>query len=151
MQEVQLLGMLQNEIELLENLNELSLLKKEALLNDDVDRLETIVFQEETVFHQLKILDDACAPQVQFFFQADRRDPALSETIQGKRSELRRLATELQNNNRFNMDITRDSLALTQFMLNALAAPAGEKVLTYNASGKMVDGKTKNHLLDYKG
>jgi flagellar biosynthesis/type III secretory pathway chaperone len=151
MQEVQLLEMLQTEIGLLEKLNELSLLKKEALLNDDFSRLETIVFQEETSFRQLKTIDDACASQVQFFLQANPLNAEVTETFQNKHLELRQLATRLQVNNQFNMDLTKDSLAITQFMLNALTAPGGQKILTYNATGKMVDKKTKNHLLDYKG
>jgi flagellar biosynthesis/type III secretory pathway chaperone len=151
MQEVRFLEMLQTEIELLGKLNELSLLKKEALLNDDVSRLEEVVFQEEFSIRQLKVLDDACASQVQFFFRANETDTAAIEAFWEKQNELRRLAAELQVNNRFNMDLTRDSLALTQFMINALTPPGGDKVLTYNASGKTVDPKAKNYLLDYKG
>jgi flagellar biosynthesis/type III secretory pathway chaperone len=149
MQKAQLLGMLQTEIELLGKLNELSLLKKEALLNDDFGRLEEIILQEETSSRQLKTIDDACASQVQFFLQANQFE--VSETLRDKNTELRQLATRLQVNNRFNIDLTKDALAITQFMLNALTSPGGEKVLTYNASGKMVDRKAKNHLLDYKG
>jgi flagellar biosynthesis/type III secretory pathway chaperone len=150
MPEVQLLGMLQTEIELLEKMNELSLVKKEALLNDDFGRLTEIVLQEETFFRQLKTTDDACASQVQFFIQANRLDAAVFKMWQDKKNELRQLATKLQVNNQLNMDLTKDSLAITQFMLNALT-PGDEKILTYNASGRMVDRKPKNHLLDYKG
>jgi hypothetical protein len=151
MREVQLVEMLHTEIELLEKLNELSLLKKEALLNDDFSSLEAIVLQEETSFRQLKTIDDACASQVQFFLQTNHLSAEINETFQDKQLELRQLATRLQVNNQFNMDLTKDSLAITQFMLNALTAPGGQKISTYNAAGKMVDKKTKNHLLDYKG
>jgi flagellar biosynthesis/type III secretory pathway chaperone len=151
MPEVHFLEMMQTEIELLGKLNELSLIKKEALLNENIARLEEVVFQEESSIRQLKTLDDACASQVQFFFQAHETDTAVTEVFWEKQNELRQVAAKLQANNRFNMDLIRDSLAITQFMLNALTAPAGHKVLTYNASGKTVDPKAKNHLLDYKG
>jgi flagellar biosynthesis/type III secretory pathway chaperone len=142
---------LQQERKLLEELNHLSLLKKEALLHDDFECLESIVKQEETCFHQLKVIDAACVSQVRFFCKTATRDEPVLERFRAEQLELGRLAARLQTNNRFNIDLTKDSLALTQFMLSVLTMPADGKTSTYNASGQMVGKQAKKHILDYKG
>jgi hypothetical protein len=83
---------LQQERKLLEELNQLSLLKKEALLHDDLECLESLVKQEETCFQQLKVIDAACVSQVRFFCKTATRDESVLERLREEQLELGRLA-----------------------------------------------------------
>lgn len=150
MSEVQLPVLLRQAIELLERLNELSLLKREALLKDDLSQLEEIVRQEEVLLRDYKTIDDACLPQVQFFLQ-EQSETEPAAQLRQQLIYLRQLAGKLQVNNQFNLDMIGDALSLTQFTLNALTVPAEQKVSTYNVSGKVVGNNQKNHLLDFRG
>ena len=58
-----------NELELLEELYRLSELKTDSITKDNLDSLEKIVLKEEALSKKLKISDDACAAQVQFFLK----------------------------------------------------------------------------------
>ncbi|HYH03245.1 MAG TPA: flagellar protein FlgN [Bacillota bacterium] len=150
MSEGQLPTILCQVTELLEQLNELSLLKKEALLKDDLGQLEEVIRQEETLLREFKTLDAACLAQVQFFLQ-EQSEADLPAKLKQQLIKVRQLSGQLQVNNQFNLDLIGDALALTQFTLNALTVPAEQKVSTYNGSGKVVGNNQKNHLLDFKG
>lgn len=136
--------------ELLEQLNELSLLKKEVLLKDDLGQLEEIIHREEVLLNEFKTLDAACLAQVQFFLK-EKSEADLPEDIKQQLLKVRQLSAKLQVNNQFNLDLIGDALALTQFTLNALTVPTEQKIATYNGSGKVVSNNQKNHLLDFKG
>jgi flagellar biosynthesis/type III secretory pathway chaperone len=151
MSEDQLTALLQQEIDFLAKLNHFSLLKKEALLKDDLNKLEEILYEEEITFREFKRIDDACSPQVQFFLKVHSDFSAVDAELKARLLKMRSLAAELQTNNRFNMELVEDSLGLIRFTLNILTAPAGEKTATYSASGKVVGKNDKNHLLDCKG
>ena len=60
---------LEQELALLEELNGLSLLKKDALLKEDMETLDSIVHKEEMLSAKLKTVSDECLPQVQFFLK----------------------------------------------------------------------------------
>jgi flagellar biosynthesis/type III secretory pathway chaperone len=151
MSEAQLTALLQQEIDLLEKLNEFSLLKKEALFKDDLRELEGILHEEDIAFREFKMIDDACSPQVQFFLKVHSDFTGVDAELKNRILKIRSLAAKLQTNNRFNMELIQDSLGLVQFTLNILTAPPGEKASTYSASGKVVGKNAKNHLLDRKG
>lgn len=152
MSEIRLPVMLSQQIERLEELYELSQLKKEALLKDDVDCIKELVTREEQLLLAYAAEEDACFTRVQFFLQAN--PPGASEdndAIKGQIFYMRKLAVKLQLSNQFNMELIQDSLSFTQFTLNLLTSAPGENVATYSASGKMVDAKTRTRLLDFKG
>lgn len=148
--EVQLSMALNQAKELLERLNELSLLKKEALLKDDLNQLKEIVRQEEVLGQEFKTINDACLSQVQFFLQEQSQSSQVSDWQQQLRN-LRQLTEKLQVNNKFNLELIGDALALTQFTLNALTVPDQPKMATYNVSGRVVGNDQRQHLLDFKG
>jgi flagellar biosynthesis/type III secretory pathway chaperone len=151
MSEAQLEALLQQEIDLLEKLHEFSLVKQEALFKDDLRKLEEISCEEALAFREFKLIDDACSPQVQIFLKGHSDFSGAAGEIKDRIVTMRSLAAKLQTHNRFNMELIQDSLGLVQFTLNILTAPAGEKAATYSASGKVIGGNAKNHLLDCKG
>ena len=152
-------GLLQQEIEVVKELNSLSLLKKEALLKDDLDELQVIVLKEEALSLKLQKLDDACSPQVQFFLRGDSRlnQPGarrLDEKTKGLIEELRQNALQLKLNNEFNQDLLRDALAVVEFTVNALMPQLGAENGFYEATGKVAKDRRnskKTLILDYKG
>ncbi|NLW47346.1 MAG: flagellar protein FlgN [Firmicutes bacterium] len=151
--------LLQQEIDVLKELNNLSLSKKEVLLKDDLDALQVIVLKEEALSTQLKILDDACSPQVQFFlkerFSKDEtgvKKP--SEQIVTLIEELRQQTLQLKLNNEFNQALIKDALAIVEFTINALMPQTSAESGLYGASGKVNQDKKnskKTLILDYKG
>jgi hypothetical protein len=151
MSEAQLMILLQKEIELLEKLNELSLIKKEALFMEDLSRLEAILNEENFSFREFKTIDDACLPQVQFFLKGNSIFSENDAEIKGQLLKLRGLAAKLQTNNRLNMELIQDSLSYVRFTLNILTTMAQEKASTYSAFGKVVGKVDKKRLLDFKG
>jgi hypothetical protein len=151
MSEAQFMALLQKEIDLLAKLNQFSLLKKEALLKDDLSKLEEILHEEDITFREFKKIDDACSTKVQFFLKEHSDFSGADAELKDQLIKMRSLVAKLQTNNRFNMELAEDSLGLIRFTLNVLTAPAGEKAATYSASGKVVGKNDKNHLLDYKG
>lgn len=151
--------LLQQEIDVIKELNSLSLLKKEALLKDDLDELQVIVLKEEALSLKLQKLDDACSPQVQFFLRGDSRlnqgeaeqsDEKTKELVE----ELRRNALQLKLNNEFNQNLLKDALAVVEFTVNALMPQLGAENGFYEANGKVAKDKQnlkKTLILDYKG
>jgi len=109
------------ELKLIEELTHLSHLKTDALLNDDLDSLEAIGLKEEALSKKLKVCDDACSQQVQFFLKGQTgQAPEFPEETRELIDAIKVRASEMQLNNRLNMDLIRDSLTVTQFTLNSL-------------------------------
>lgn len=151
--------LLQQEIDVLKELNSLSLFKKEALLKDDLDALQVIVLKEEALSAQLKKIDDACSPQVQFFlrerFSGDRTETEKPpEEITVLIEELRKQIRQLKLNNEFNQALIKDALAIVEFTINALMPQTSAESGFYGASGRINKDKQnskKTLILDYKG
>lgn len=142
----QLLG---KQLILLDELIKLSLLKKDALLNDNIEALEVIVLKEEGLSRNLHAIGRACAPQVQFFLKG--RLTENPEAIRGLIRQVGEKARELQRNNELNQAIIQDSLALVQFMLNTLITPATTDSSFYGSSGKVMKSDKTTFVLDHKG
>lgn len=152
MSEAPLFVILDQQIARLEQLYSLSLVKKEALLQEDLDRIKEVVAAEEKMLHEYQAGDDACLAQVQFFLQATA--PELTEAeaaVKGRIIQIRELAAKLQVNNEFNLALIKDSLGFVQFTMNMLTTTPDQNPTVYSASGKVVEGKVKHHLLDCKG
>lgn len=150
--------MLQQEIDIIKELNSLSLLKKEALLKDDLDALQVIVLKEEALSAKLQKLDDACSPQVQFFLRGgsspNLKEEQLGEKTKALIEELRKNALQLKLNNEFNQNLIKDALAVVEFTLNALMPQVSGASGFYEATGKVAKDKKnakKTLILDYKG
>ena len=147
--------LLQQEIDIIKELNSLSLLKKEALLKDDLDALQVIVLKEEALSVKLQKLDDACSPQVQFFLRGGS-SPNLKdeEKTRALIEELRKNTLQLKLNNEFNQNLIKDALAVVEFTLNALMPQVSGENGFYEATGKVAKDKKnskKTLILDYKG
>lgn len=140
-------SLLEKEVTILTELHSLSLLKKDALLNDDLESLETIVLKEEALSGNLKILDNACAPQVKFFLKGQIEPP---EAIKGLMDDVRRLVKDVKTNNDFNQALIRDSLNIIQFTLNALLGTNEQSPGVYGSSGKPAQGVKNRSMLDCK-
>lgn len=140
-------SLLQKEVELLTELNSLSRLKKEALLNDDLASLETIVLKEEILSGNLKTVDNACSSQVQFFLKGQVEPPPEIDALM---TELRDLVREVKSNNDFNQALIRDSLSIIQFTLNALLGSDDTGRGVYSAKGKSTQPLQNKSLLDCK-
>jgi flagellar biosynthesis/type III secretory pathway chaperone len=138
---------LEKELALLEELNGLSLLKKDALLKDDLETLEAIVLKEEALSAKLKTISDECLPAVRFFFKAQKNLPAeLAEII----AKVRKCALQFQMNNELNQDLIQDSLAVVQFTINSFRSLLDGSVTgLYGSSGRV--NQKEIHLLDAKG
>lgn len=151
--------LLQQEIDVLKELNTLSLLKKEALLKDDLDALQVIVLKEEALSAQFKKLDDACSPQVQFFLRERSSKVKTGTEKQPKEittliEELRKHTLQLKLNNEFNQALLKDALAIVEFTINALMPQTSAESGFYGSSGKVNKDKKnskKTLILDYKG
>lgn len=145
---VALQSLLEKEVAILTELNSLSLLKKDVLLNDDIDALQQIVLQEEALSGKLKTIENVSAPQVQFFLSGKASAP---ETIVGLIEEIRRLVKEFKGHNDLNQLLIRDSLGIVQFTLNALLGMNDNGLGVYSAAGKPNQVFNKNtSMLDYK-
>ncbi|HPT87811.1 MAG TPA: flagellar protein FlgN [Bacillota bacterium] len=152
MSDQELRSLLEQEIDILRQLNALSLAKKEALLKDDLDALSEIVLKEEKLTESFKEIDDACSPQVQFFLSEHADHLHFPPDIKELMVEVRQLASRLRASNQFNQDLITDALNLARFMLNSLLPTEDKTVGTYSSSGKTVNKHIVNpHLLDYKG
>lgn len=151
--------LLQQEINVIKELNSLSLLKKEALLKDDLDALQVIVLKEEALSAKLQKLDDACSPQVQFFLRGGsspnlKDEGKLGEKARALIEELRKNALQLKLNNEFNQNLIKDALAVVEFTLNALMPQVSGENGFYESTGKVAKDKKnskKTLILDYKG
>ena len=153
MSDLELSSLLEQEIDILRQLYDLSLAKKEALLKDDLDTLSEIVVKEENLTQSLKEIDDACSPQVQFFLSEHADHLHFPPDIKELMVEVRQLASRLRASNQFNQDLISDALNLARFMLNSLLPSEDRTAGTYSSSGKTVNKKhiANPHLLDYKG
>ncbi len=137
---------LEHELALLEELNGLSLMKKEALMNEDMETLESIVHKEEMLSVKLKTVSDKCLPQVQFFLKEKRLPAELEEIL----AEVRKTALQFQQNNELNQKLIQDSLALVQFTLNSFRSiMSGGTPSLYGSSGRV--HQKAIHMLDVKG
>ncbi len=140
---------LAEELTTLKELHQLSLAKKDAVINDDIDSLEKIVLKEEALSDKLKKIDDACSQQVQFFLSGKSSD--LPVEITELLGEIKEIALKLKINNRLNQELIQDSLAITQFTVNSLFSIQEMEAGVYGASGKKESNQKKNVFLDYKG
>lgn len=143
--------LIEEELEVLEELNKVSLLKKEALLNNDLKSLEDIILMEEKLSFRFKKIDDACSPQVQFFLKEKLDDASVPSSTKELLLRLRKSALQLQTNNRFNQDLIEDSLNLLQFTLNIFTSATTTETSTYSSVGKIIKKQASNSLLDFKG
>jgi hypothetical protein len=138
---------LEKELALLEELNSLSLLKKDVLLKDDLEALEIIVLKEEALTIKLKTISDDCLPQVQFFLKGKKKLPAeLAELV----TKIRKTGIKFRLNNELNQNLIHDSLTLIQFTLNSFRSMFDNGTPGIYGSSGRVDQK-KIHLLDAKG
>lgn len=142
------LKQLEEELAILEELNGLSLLKKDAVMNDDLDSLETIVLKEEALSKKLSVIDHACSPQVQFFLRdKNNQPPAVTDLLQKIRESVRKLKL----NNELNQGLIQDALGITQLTLNLLLPETKGNSTLYGSGGQVISGRKKNQVLDYKG
>lgn len=141
--------LLQKELTILDELSSLSHLKTNAIMNDDLNAVEEIVLREEALTKSLKKIDNACSPQVQFFLKGSvkQRPAFLTESVK----KLRESAQRLQANNELNQHLLRVSLNLVTFTLNTLLPPTDGGVAVYGSSGKVLNRRRKNIVLDTKG
>ena len=142
--------LLEQELKLLDELNDLSHQKTDALMKDDLIALEAIVLKEEALSQNLKKVDNACSPQVQFFLRGQSEGKPVPGEINDLFEKIRVKVRELKLNNELNQDLIRDSLNLVQFTLNSLLSSNTNDGNVYDSSGK-VGNQHKNHMLDYKG
>ncbi len=147
MQDNQILQqLLEQELALLEELNGLSLIKKEALMKEDMETLGSIVHKEKVLSVRLKDVSDECLPQVQFFLE-DSNFPAELDEILGR---VRKTALQFRKNNELNQKLIQDSLALVQFTLNSFRSiMSGDSPNLYGSSGRV--HQKAIHMLDVKG
>lgn len=148
MQDNQILQqLLEQELALLEELNGLSLIKKEALMKEDMETLGSIVHKEKVLSVKLKDVSDECLPQVQFFLE-EQNFPAELDEILGR---VRKTALQFRKNNELNQKLIQDSLALVQFTLNSFRSiMSGEDSPNlYGSSGRV--HQKAIHMLDVKG
>lgn len=148
----QLRHLLEQEIEVLNQLHNLSLAKKEALLNEKLDDLMKISKAEEEWGRRFKAIDDCCFPQTQqVLTKSSSAGPEL-EALKKLIRDARDLALQVRLNTQFNQTLMEDSLNLIRFMLNALASPA-DGTYTYTAKGGMTAsaGSTPTQLVNVKG
>ncbi|HBF36387.1 MAG TPA: hypothetical protein DDW50_03615 [Firmicutes bacterium] len=138
---------LEQELALLEELNGLSLIKKDALLKDDVETLETVVRKEEMLSAKLKTVSDECLPQVQFFLKEKKLPVELTEIV----AKVRKSAFRFRINNELNQGLIQDSMAMVQFTLNSFRSilNGGIAPSLYGSSGRV--HQKSIHLLDVKG
>ena len=138
---------LEKELALLEELNGLSLLKKDALLKDDLETLEAIVLKEEALSGKLKAISDKCLPAVQFFLREKKGLPAELIDITTK---VRKCAIQFRMNNELNQNLIQDSLTLAQFTINSFRSIiGGDAPILYGSSGRV--NQKGIHMLDVKG
>lgn len=139
---------LEKELALLEELNSLSLRKKDVLLKDDLDTLEVIVFKEEALSSKLRTINDACLPQVQFFLRGQNKEQESVKKITGLIDKVREKTLQLRRNNELNQDLLRDSLSIIQFTMHCISPPADVKAGVYGTSGKFIRRPKKTFMLD---
>ncbi len=149
-EKISLEQLLENELAVLEELKGLSLQKKEALLNDDLDLLQTIVLREEALSNKLRKIDDACSPQVQFFLKGQKNGAPESAKQLELIRKVHKAAREIQINNDLNQGLLKDNLGIVQFMINSLL-PVDDDTPVYGSSGKVRKQKKETMVLDYKG
>lgn len=138
---------LEKELALLEELNGLSLLKKDALLEDDLATLEAVVLKEEVLSAKLKTISDGCLPEVRFFLKEKKSLPAELVEIMAK---VRKSALQFQLNNELNQNLIQDSLTLAQFTINSFRSLIdGSTPTLYGSSGRV--NQKEIHMLDVKG
>ncbi|HBE79155.1 MAG TPA: hypothetical protein DDW65_15480 [Firmicutes bacterium] len=138
---------LEKELALLEELNDLSLLKKDALVEDDLAVLEAIVLKEEALSVKLKTISNKCLPEVQFFLRQQKNPPTELVEIVAK---VRRCAFQFRLNNELNQNLIQDSMAVTQFTINSFRSLIdGARPSLYGASGRV--HRKEIHILDVKG
>ena len=142
------LRQLEEELAILEELNGLSLLKKDAIMNDDLNSLETIVLKEEALSKKLSIIDHACSPQVQFFLR-DKKNQ--SGTVADLLKKIRQSAERFKQSNELNQGLIEDNLGITQLTLNMLLPETKDDPAVYGSGGKVISDRKKNQVLDYKG
>lgn len=144
--------LLEDQVTILEELNQLSLAKKEALLNNDISSLESIVLKEETLAVKLKKVADACSPQVRFFLSGSNTPSPLFERINATLKKIKQLVRELKLNNDLNQTLLRDELNLVQFTLNSfMSSTDAINTGVYSSTGKVVHNPKKVNLLNSKG
>jgi flagellar biosynthesis/type III secretory pathway chaperone len=91
--------LLEQELKLLDELNDLSHQKTDALMKDDLIALEAIVLKEEALSQNLKKVDNACSPQVQFFLRGQSEGKPVSAEIDDLFQKIRVKVRDLKLNN----------------------------------------------------
>lgn len=143
--------LLLQELQLIEELYRLSRLKTDALLNDDLKSLESIGLKEEALSKKLRVHDDACYKQVQFFLKGQTDGTDLPDEIREMVDKIKFMVRELKLSNELNMNLIQDSLAVVQFTMNSfLSFNENNNTGVYEPSGKVTQQK-QSHMVDYKG
>ncbi len=145
--------LLQEELAVLEEMCNLSVLKTEIIMKDDMVALEEIVFKEEALAKKLKVSDNACSAQVQNFLAAQNSGApeAFSAEITGLLDQMKNMAAQIKLNNDLNQHLIYNSLTLIQFSLNSLLTSMSSNAGCYGSSGKLEANQKNTILLDVKG
>ncbi len=146
----QLQAFLDEEVELLQELKRLAIAKKDALLTDDLQELEKIVFQEEFISKKLHSIEKTCSQQVRFYLDGAKKGVKIPESIATRLERIRDLVLAVKEENTFNQTILQDFLGLTRFMINALTSAESDPA-TYKPTGKIMNNQNKQTIVDFKG
>lgn len=134
--------LIEEEISSLKRLLELAEQKRDALLQEDLDTLMSLLKAEES---ELKALEGIRRPgEPPSVKEGHKPDPAIDGLIQ----ERKRIAQKVKELNEFNQQLIGDSLAYIHFMLQIFHGEDGKNI--YGAKGRM-ETKTANPLIDLKG
>lgn|GEM_PF-544311 len=135
--EIQEEVLLEQEISSLKKLLALGQQKRDALLQEDMDTVVSLLEAEED---ELKVLDGIRPPE------SKEKEPSAANSQLYQ--ERRRIAQEVKDLNQFNQELIGDSLAYLHFMLHIIQGEDGKSI--YGAKGSMETNKT-NPLIDLKG
>lgn len=139
--------LLKKEIAILEELNVLGGLKTEALMTDNLDSLQKIVFQETKLSKDLKQIEDVCSPQLKILL---KRQQEIPQKLNDLMLNVRQNGLQLRLKNELNQNLIQDSLSLIQFTINSFRSMFDNPTPSlYGSSGKMSPKKVQ--LFDIKG
>ncbi len=121
-----LISILKKELNLIQELIEICRQEQKCLMAEDLQGIETLTAAKDKLARELQILE---RERQQTAADADTETDNCQSNIENIRSDLRAAVQQLQEINRTNRLLTRQSLAYTQKML-ALLMPQGETVTT---------------------
>ncbi|HHU50446.1 MAG TPA: flagellar protein FlgN [Firmicutes bacterium] len=140
--------LIEEEISSLKRLLELAEQKRDALLQEDLDTLMSLLQAEEG---ELKVLEGIRRPDGCPVVKAEHRsesDSTSDSILHDLLEERKRIARKVKDLNEFNQQLIGDSLAYIHFMLQIFHGEDGKSI--YGAKGIM-ETKTAGPLIDLKG